>query len=259
MEGFKEKGKDLISEEYFNKCWNQMKGNKLLKVHFATWYEMTAPLVFFSTKHEQERGEEESDAEGSEDALETDDEEADGEDSDMESQDAVTRKICKRRPRKKGGVRTKAALATERTKRRKRSLERYGSGDLRGEGWQLNEDIYLVKDENHAINNWLNVEQINAKLRKSSYSSTDMKDYLNASNPFGGKMIQTLAQMKAKFQLEQQEVLEIYYYMASTGAQESKYELRHNDSEYVFMLTFTQMDVILELGEGNHYFIIPAR
>ena len=123
----------------------------------------------------------------------------------------------------------------------------------------MDENIYLVKDENQAINNWLNVEQIHAKLRKSSYSSTDMKDYLNANTPFGGKMIQALAQMKVKFQLDQQEVLEIYYYMASTGAQESKYELRHNDSEYVFMLTFTQMDVILELTEGDHYFIIPAR
>ena len=127
-------------------------------------------------------------------------------------------------------------MATERSKRRKRSLERYGSGDLRGEGWQLDENIYLVKDENLAINNWLNVEQIHAKLRNSSYSSTDMKDYLNANNPFCGKMIQVLTQMKVKFQLDQQEVLEIYYYMASTGAQESKYELRHNDSEYVLCL-----------------------
>ena len=52
MEGFKEKGKDLISEDYLKKGWDQIKGNKLLKIHFATWYEMKAPLVFFYTKHE---------------------------------------------------------------------------------------------------------------------------------------------------------------------------------------------------------------
>ena len=47
--------------------------------------------------------------------------------------------------------------------------------------------------------------------------------------------------------------------MALPGAEESTYKLHHNNSEYVFMLTFTQMDVILKLEEGDHYFIVPAR
>ena len=65
--------------------------------------------------------------------------------------------------------------------------------------------------------------------------------------------------MKVKFQLDQQEVEEIHFYMALPGAEESTYELHCSNSEYVFMLTYTQMDVILKLAEGDHFFKVPAR
>ena len=70
-------------------------------------------------------------------------------------------------------------------------------------------------------------------MRKTPYSTTNMRDFNTGSTLFGATMIQILSQMKLKFGLEQQEVLEIYYYMALPGAEESTYELQHNDSDYI--------------------------
>ena len=52
---FGSKGKESVSDEYLQKCWSQVKGNELLKIHFATWFEMTGPLVILTTERWKEK------------------------------------------------------------------------------------------------------------------------------------------------------------------------------------------------------------
>ena len=102
------------------------KGKDLLKIQFATWYEMTAPLVFFATERGKGKGDNGTSKEGSDDDTEIDYRDEDDKDSGMELQDAQTQRICKRKNKTKEGERTKMALATERCKKRKKSLDKYG-------------------------------------------------------------------------------------------------------------------------------------
>ena len=64
---FGENGEESISEDYLQKCWSQIKENKLLKIQFATWYKMTAPLVFYATERGKGKGDNGSNKEGSDD------------------------------------------------------------------------------------------------------------------------------------------------------------------------------------------------
>ena len=86
-----------------------------------------------------------------------------------------------------------------------------------------------------------------------------MREFYTANTIFGGKMIQTVSQMKMKFQLRQQELLEIFYFVALPGADESIYNPHNKNSEYIFLHTFTEMDVSLRLEGGDHYFRVPAK
>ena len=89
--------KELVSDEHLHKCWSQVMGNDLLKIHFATWFEMTRQLVLLTKaccmeKEDNKKRKEESESES--DLDYGDDEE---EDTGAESQDDQTQKICKRR------------------------------------------------------------------------------------------------------------------------------------------------------------------
>ena len=55
LNGFGESGENLVLEDYLLQCWQQIKENDLLKIHFVTWYEMTAPLVFMPRGVKRER------------------------------------------------------------------------------------------------------------------------------------------------------------------------------------------------------------
>ena len=69
----------------------------MLKIHFATWFEMTAPLVILAT----ERGKGKGDNGMSKEDLDDDTELAYGDDEDedtvLESQDDQTQRICKKK------------------------------------------------------------------------------------------------------------------------------------------------------------------
>ena len=74
-----------------------------------------------------------------------------------------------------------------------------------------------------------------------------MREFYTANTIFGGKMIQTISQMKMKFKLTEQELLEIFYFVALPDAKESTYKLHNKNSEYIFLHTFTELDVSLRL------------
>ena len=90
---FGENGEESISEDYLQKCWSQIKENKLLKIQFATWYKMTAPLVFYATERGKGKGDNGSNKEGLDDDTELDYGDEDDKDSDLESQKAQTQNI----------------------------------------------------------------------------------------------------------------------------------------------------------------------
>ena len=259
LHGLREKGEDLISEDYLRKCWKQVKENEVLKIQFITWYEMTAPLVFYATEGEKGKGGMIYDKDGLSEDTNSEEGEEDDAESDLASQDDETRHIYKRKHKAKEDARSKASRATIRCKKRKASLDIYGSGNLKEEGWQIDSDIYLDKNENHAINDWLNEEGITGEMGKSLFSCKDMREFYKGTTIFGGKMIQTISRMKIKFNLTDQELLEIVYFLALPEAESYVYKLRNKRSQYLFLHTFTELDVMLKLERGNHYFRVPAK
>ena len=127
---FRAEVKKTVSDEYLQKCWGKVKEYELLKMHFATWFEMMWPLVVVTTERLKEKGDSAKRKDESDEESEFDYGDDEDEDSELESQDEETRKIGKRRKSVKDGERTRAALAAERSKRRKRSIEKHGSGNL---------------------------------------------------------------------------------------------------------------------------------
>ena len=57
----------------------------------------------------------------------------------------------------------------------------------------------------------------------------------------------------------EQELLEIVYFLAIPEAENYVYKLRNKSSQYIFLNTFTELDVKLKLEGGNHYFRVPAK
>ena len=258
LQGLRGNGEDLISEDYLQKCWKQVKENDVLKVQFITWYEMTAPLIFYATKGDQRKGGEIYEKD-SDDVLKVEEEEEDDEDSDVASQDEKTRYMCNRKRKAKEDARSKAARATIRCNKRKESLDTHGSGNFKEEGWEIDRDVYMNKDENHAVNDWLNGEGITAEMEKFSFSSRDMKEYYKGTTLFGSRMIQTISRMKMKFNLTEQELLEITYFLALPNAKSHVYKIRNKRSQYLFLHAFTELDVLLKLERGIHYFRVPPK
>ena len=96
-------------------------------------------------------------------------------------------------------------------------------------------------------------------MEKSLFSSRDMKEFYKGTTLFGGRMIQTISRMKMKFNLTEQELLEITYFLVLPNAKSHVYKLRNKRSQYLFLHTFTELDVKLQLEGGNHYFRVPAK
>ena len=132
---FGDKGKDLTSYDYLQKCWSQIKGNELLKIHFASWFEMTGPLVLLATERWKEKENTVKSKNELEDETDMDYGDDEDEDTEVETQDGQTQKLCKRKVEVKEGERTKAALAAERAKKRRRLIEKYGRDNLKEQGW----------------------------------------------------------------------------------------------------------------------------
>ena len=227
-------------------------------MHFAAWFEMTWPLVVVATESLKEKGDSVKSKDESYDESDLDYGDDEDEDTGMESQDDQTRNIYRKRNDIKEGERTKAALAAERSKKRKKSIEKYGSGNLDEQGWELENSIYLDVQENNNLNSWFN-ETIHREMKQSSFSNKDMMDYYTAKTVFGSKMISTVEAMKLKYRLRQKDVFEIYYNVALPGPKELEYTPHCDNCEYTFIHTFTEMDFILKLKGGDHYFKVPAR
>ena len=96
-------------------------------------------------------------------------------------------------------------------------------------------------------------------MEKSLFLSRDMREYYKGTTIFCGKLIQTISRMKVKFNLTDQELLEITYFLALPDAKSHAYKLRNKRSQYLFLHTFTELDVMLKLERGNHYFRVPAK
>ena len=86
-----------------------------------------------------------------------------------------------------------------------------------------------------------------------------MKEHYGQKSQFGNKMMSTVESMKSKFRLRHEEVAEIYYWLALPGTEIQDYKPQCDRCEYTFIHTFTEMDFILKLDEGDHYFKVPAR
>ena len=120
---------NLTLDAYLQKCWNKVKSNELLKIHFANWFEMTTQLVDYATARwkedmvtNKEEQEEVSDYGDDEDKY-----------LDVETQEGQPKKSGKRKS--KEGDKSRAALAAIRTKRRRRSMAKFGRGNWDRQGW----------------------------------------------------------------------------------------------------------------------------
>mgnify|MGYP003336477547 CR=1 FL=1 len=98
--------------------------------HFATWFEMTGPLVMLATERGKGKGDNDRSKEVLDDETELDYGDDDDEDIGAESQDDQTQRICKMTNKVKEGERTKEALAAERSKKQRKSMETDGMRSL---------------------------------------------------------------------------------------------------------------------------------
>ena len=86
-----------------------------------------------------------------------------------------------------------------------------------------------------------------------------MREFYTEKTAFGNKMILTVDAMKFKYRLRQKDVAAIYYGVALPGTKDQEYTPQCENCEYNFIHNFTEMDFILKLVEGDHYFKVPAR
>ena len=96
-------------------------------------------------------------------------------------------------------------------------------------------------------------------MKKHVLSSKNMWEHYGQKSQFGNKMMSTVESMKSKFRLRHEEVAEIYYWLALPGTERQDYKPQCDRCEYTFIHTFTEMDFILKLAKGDHYFKVPAR
>ena len=96
-------------------------------------------------------------------------------------------------------------------------------------------------------------------MKKSVFSSRNFREFYTVNNIMGSKLVEITAHLKMKFGLSDQELLDIYYYVALPKAGELVYALRNENCQHIFLLTFTEMDVNLLLGDGVHYFRLPSK
>ena len=249
---FGEKGVNLTSDAYLQKCWDKVKSNELLKIHFANWFEMTTQLVDFATAKwredmttTKEEHDEVSDYGDKED-----------EESDAETQEEQPKKSRKRKSAE--GEKTSAALAAIRTKRRRRSLAKFGRGNWDRQGWELDESLYLDRNENHSLNIWLN-DTIHGDMKRSLISHKDMMEHYSVNTVFGNKMVTTVDAIKMKYSMKEQDVFGISYFVALPGAAKSAYVPRTQNCECVILHTFTDMDFILVIKGEEHFFKVAAK
>ena len=243
---------NLTSDAYLQKCWDKVKSNELLKIHFANWFEMTTQLVDYATARWKEdmittKAEHEE-------VLDYGDDE--DEDSDAETQEGQLKKSRKRKSAE--GDKTSAALAAIRTKRRRRSMGQFGKGNWDKQGWELDESLYLDRKENHNLNIWLN-DTIHKNMKRSLISHKDMMDHYLVNTVFGNKMVTTVDAIRMKYSLNEQEVFGISYFVALPGAAKSAYVPRAQNCECVILHTFTNMDFILVIKGEEHFFKVAAK
>ena len=242
------------SDEYMQECWNKVKSNEVLRVHFLNWFQMTTQLVGLTTA----RGKKDPDGKKEEQEEISDwdyGEDEDG-DSDLETQEGLLGKSGKRNSAE--GDKSAAALASIRTKRRRRSIAKFGKGDWAKKGWELDVTDYLNRKENHSLNLWLN-NSVHGDMMKTLFSHKDMMKHFTADSEFGNKLISTVAAIKMKYSLDKQDVFGVSYFVAQPGAARSQYVPRMENCENVILHSFTDLDVILLLDGEEHFVKVASK
>ena len=86
----------------------------------------------------------------------------------------------------------------------------------------MDTNTYLDVQENNDLNSWFN-DTVHREMKKSLFSSKDMREFYVEKTGFGNKMISTVEAMKRKFRLRQEDAAEIYYWVALPGTKDQEH------------------------------------